>query len=181
MCESAGEEPSGVRPVSTATAPRSLLERGAPCRGGGERLAGRGGGRRPCSPGRASAGCSLCSEVAGSPPASAPLLLQAQVLLGALTLRPGPGTPVEGTACPCPALLESCRGPRKKRRQLTGPRQPWSRGSLLSETSPTCCHVSPPQVPSLSLNFSSSGRIRSRGTEEPGWLQTSAAQQDSWR
>lgn len=73
MCESAGEEPSGVRPVSAATAPRSLLERGAPCRGGSERLAGRGGGRGPCSPGPASAGCSLCSEVAGSPPASAPL------------------------------------------------------------------------------------------------------------
>lgn len=67
MCEGAGEEPSGVRPVSAATAPRSLLERGAPCRGGSERLAGRGGGRGPCRPGPAGAGCSPCSEVAGVP------------------------------------------------------------------------------------------------------------------
>lgn len=176
-CESSREELSGARPESAATAPRSLLERGAPCRGGGERLAGRGGGRGPCSPRPASAGCSLCCEVAGSPPAAAPLRA-VQVLPGALALRPGPGTPVEGTACPCLALPESCRGPRRKRRRLTGPRRPWSRGALLSETPSTCCHVSPPQVPSLSLNFPSSGPIRSRATEEPGWSQTSAAQQD---
>lgn len=66
VCECAGEEPSQARPKSAAPAPRSPLERGAPCRGGGERRAGRGGGRAPCSPGGASAGCSPYCEAAGS-------------------------------------------------------------------------------------------------------------------
>lgn len=122
-CESAGEEPSGASPESAATAPRSPLERGAPCRGGGERLAGRGGGRGPCSPRPASAGCSLCCEVAGSPLAAAPLRA-AQVLPGALALRPGPRDAGGRHGLPLPCSARIMQGAPKEEKATDRPAPP---------------------------------------------------------
>ncbi|XP_065793181.1 uncharacterized protein [Muntiacus reevesi] len=107
------------------------------------RRAGRGGGRAPCSPGRASAGCLRCCEAAGS----AKRLPLAQVHQAHSPLCPALG-PWWNTG-PVPALPPpgSGGGPRRRRGRVTGLRRPRSGGDPLSETPPPaamCCFLGYP-------------------------------------
>lgn len=150
-------------PGSAATAPRSPL--GARSLQGRRRAAGgRDAAARlaPCSPGRASAGCSRCCEAAGS----ASRLPLAQVQPGALA--PPSGSRTWWNARPVPALppCGSCGGPRRRRRASDSLRRPRS-GRPPLRNAPTCCHVLLPRILSLLSNFpDASPSLRERGVSQ---------------